>query len=333
MYQKATVLIIAEIGSVHDGSLGNALKAIESCAKCGADIVKFQTHIAEAETLKDAPSPSFFDGESRFEYFKRTSFLFEEWSKVASHCKKNKVTFLSSPFSLEAVDLLESVDVEAYKIPSGEVTNLPLLEKITKTKKKVFLSSGMSNWSELDSAIEILKEGGPLTILQCSSIYPCPPEKVGLNEMVNMGKKYNIPFGFSDHTTGQSAAISAVALGCTVIEKHFTFSKLMYGSDAKNSMEPAQFLEFCSNIKEASIIKNNPVDKNNIEEYKEMKLVFQKSIVVNRNMKKGEVITFSDLSFKKPFNGISAAEYQKLIGCTINRDLNIFEKIRWEDLK
>tara|TARA_Y100000589_G_C27199315_1_gene648710 strand:- start:3507 stop:4508 length:1002 start_codon:yes stop_codon:yes gene_type:complete len=333
MLKKSSVLIIAEIGSIHDGSLGNALKAIDACVSCGADIVKFQTHIAEAETLENAPSPSFFDGESRFDYFKRTSFSINEWLKIATHCKKRNVKFLSSPFSLEAVDLLEKVGVESYKIPSGEVTNIPLLEKIVKTKKHVLLSSGMSNWEELDSAVKVLKRGGLLTILQCSSIYPCPPEKVGLNAMVEMGERYKIPIGFSDHTTGMAASISAVALGCSIIEKHFTFSKLMYGSDAKNSMEPEEFSKFCKQVKEASIIRNNPIDKNEIGEYKEMKIVFQKSIVASKDLKKGDTISFSDLSFKKPDNGISASEYKKLIGCSINKNINSFDKIQWEDLK
>jgi N,N'-diacetyllegionaminate synthase len=169
------IRIIAEIGSVHDGSFGNAIKLVEAAAACGADTVKFQTHIAEAETLADAPMPSYFTGEPRMAYFRRTGFSPDRWRQLRAACERCGVSFLSSPFSLEAVDLLQDVGVAAYKIPSGEVSNLPLLEKIATTRKPVLLSSGMSNWSELDAAVAALRPGGPITVLQCSSAYPCPP--------------------------------------------------------------------------------------------------------------------------------------------------------------
>ena len=178
------VKLIAEIGSVHDGSFGNAVKLIDAAAACGAHAVKFQTHIAAAETLRNAPNPPYFKGEPRFEYFTRTGFSLPQWKELAAACGRAKVEFLSSPFSLEAVDLLEEVGVGSYKIPSGEVTNIPLLKKIATTKKPVLLSSGMSDWAELDAAVAALRGGGPVTVLQCSSAYPCPPEQVGLNVMV-----------------------------------------------------------------------------------------------------------------------------------------------------
>ena len=146
-------IIIAEIGSTHDGSLKLAKKSIELASKCGADAVKFQMHIPEEETLKNAPSPKYFNKEPRFEYFKRTGFTFNQWKKLVSHCKKNKVEFMCSPFSSKAVDILEKLNVKRYKIPSGELTNLPMLEKIAKTDKKVLLSTGMSNWNEIKNAV------------------------------------------------------------------------------------------------------------------------------------------------------------------------------------
>ena len=189
-------MIIAEIGSVHDGSFGNALKLIECASQCGADAVKFQTHIAEAETLTNAPSPSYFSQESRYDYFSRTSFSLSQWIKLKEEASKYNISFLSSPFSIEAIEILQKVGVFGYKIPSGEVTNIPLLEAVSLTRKPVFLSSGMSNWEELDQAVNILGKNCELTIFQCSSIYPCPPEKVGLNVLLEMKKDMDVRLAF-----------------------------------------------------------------------------------------------------------------------------------------
>ena len=326
------ISIIAEIGSTHDGSIGNALKAIDAASESGANIVKFQTHIAEAESLPNAPSPIFFNEESRMDYFRRTAFNIEQWIKIADYCKLKNVEFLSSPFSLEAVELLEKVGVSSFKIPSGEVTNLPLLERISKTSKCVYLSSGMSNWSELDQAINILKKSNALIPMQCTSSYPCDPESVGLNIIGEMRERYKLPVGFSDHTLGFAAAISAVALGCVVIEKHFTFSKLMYGSDAYHSMEPKEFKLFCDSIKEAAIIRGTKVDKNNLDQFMQMKKIFQKSIVTSCNLKKGEILCEDNISFKKPGNGISASQYKKIIGKRLLKDMPKNIQISWGDL-
>jgi N,N'-diacetyllegionaminate synthase len=327
------ITIIAEIGSVHDGSFGNALKAVEVAAECGAHVVKFQTHIAEAETLADAPMPSYFSDEPRMDYFRRTAFSLNQWKKLALHCTEFGVEFLSSPFSLEAVDLLEDVGVKMYKIPSGEVSNIPMLERIAITGKMVYLSSGMSDWREMDQAVKVLRNGGPLTVMQCSSSYPCPPEKVGINVMVEMRKRYGLPVGFSDHTLSQAASISAVALGATVVEKHFTFSRMMYGSDAKHSLIPEEFRSFCENINEAATIRMHPVDKDNLNDYLEMKEIFEKSIVTARPIKAGELLQLSDLAFKKPGDGITSARYLDLINREVQYDLALNHKIRWTDLK
>jgi N,N'-diacetyllegionaminate synthase len=327
------ITIIAEIGSVHDGSLGNALKAVEAVAACGADVVKFQTHIAEAETLADAPMPSYFKGEPRMDYFRRTAFSLPQWRQIMQHCLEHGLGFLSSPFSLEAVDLLEEVGVDFYKIPSGEVSNLPLLERVAATGKKAYLSSGMSNWAELDRAVAALRHGGPLVVMQCSSAYPCAPERVGLNVMLEMQQRYGLPVGLSDHTLGHAACISAAALGATVVEKHFTFSRLMYGSDAQHSMEPDEFKAFCSHVKEAAIIRANPVDKDDLQDYRDMKHIFEKSVVTARAVQAGKSLKVADLAFKKPGDGISASHYTELLGRQVRIDLAPDHKITWEDLK
>lgn len=326
-------LIIAEIGSVHDGSFGNAIQLIKAAAECGADVVKFQTHIAEAETLKNAPLPPYFKGEPRYEYFKRTGFDEGQWKGLKDECEANNVMFLSSPFSLEAVDLLEKIGADMYKVPSGETTNTPLLERLASTGKPVMLSTGMSDWSEIDRAINILKTGGPLIVMQCTSEYPTPPERVGLNVIQEIMQMYDCIPGFSDHTMGCAASFAAAALGANVIEKHFTFSRLMYGSDAKNSMEPDEFKTFCNGLKDIWKMLEHPVDKNDISRFQEMKKIFEKSIVTARHLKKGHLLTRDDLAFKKPGDGIPASEWENITGKRLLKDLEANVKIKQEDLE
>jgi N-acetylneuraminate synthase len=324
--------IIAEIGSVHDGSFGNAVKLIEAAAACGADTVKFQTHIAEAETLPEAPMPAYFTGEARMAYFRRTGFSPAQWKELRAACERCGVRFLSSPFSLEAVDLLEEVGVSVYKVASGEVSNLPLLERIARTGKPSLLSSGMSSWAELDAAVAVLRKGGQMTILQCASAYPCPPESVGLNVLGEMKARYGVPVGFSDHTRGAAAAFAAAALGATVIEKHFAFSRLMYGSDAANSMEPDDFREFTRGLRDIWTMLAHPVDKDDIEPFGEMKRIFEKSVVSARALPADHKLTETDLAFKKPGDGIPAARWREFLGRRIRTSIPADRKLSFDDL-
>ena len=326
-------MIIAEIGSVHDGSFGNAKKLIELASKCGADAVKFQTHIPDAETLKNAPSPSYFKEESRYDYFKRTGFSKDEWKKLSDYSLSLGITFLSSPFSLEAVDLLESIGISQYKIPSGEVTNIPMLEKIASIGKPVLLSSGMSDWNELDTAVNIFNKKCDLTVMQCSSSYPCKPNEVGLNILKEIKRRYVCKIGYSDHTIGYAAPVAAAALGASVIEKHFTFSRHMFGSDAKHSMEPNEFKILCKSIKEVWSIMHSPVDKNDINKYSQMKEIFQKSIVASQNLNSGTIVKIEHIAFKKPGTGISASNYQEVLGKTLTKDYKKNEMINIKNLK
>ncbi len=315
-------LIIAEVGSVHDGSFGNACKLIELAAQCGADAVKFQTHISEAETLYDAPMPAYFKGEPRFDYFKRTGFSLEQWKALKHHCDENNIEFLSSPFSIEAVELLEAVGMKRYKIPSGEVTNLPLLEVIAQTKKQVLLSSGMSNWKELDQAVAtIRKHHNDIVVMQCSSAYPCPNEKVGLNVLHEIKQRWNLPIGYSDHTLDNHAAFAAVTLGACVVEKHFTFSKHMYGSDAKHSAEPEQIRDLVTGIRAIEAMLNNPVDKDDTSDYEDMKYIFEKKIIAKECIKKGTKLSRNMLAYKKAKLGISVTNLEEIIGKTLLEDV------------
>ena len=331
---KSKVLIIAEVGSVHDGSFGNAQKLIEVAANCGADIIKFQTHIAEAETLRDAPMPSYFQGEPRYEYFERTSFSLDQWRILKEKCDEYHIEFMSAPFSIEAVELLKKVSVKRYKIGSGEVTNLPLLKVIAETSKPVLLSSGMSSWSELDDAVStIQKVHNDITVLQCTSEYPCSYENVGLNIMVEMKERYKLPVGLSDHTMTNYTAFAAVTLGASVIEKHLTFSRDMYGSDAKHSLLPDEFADLVDGIRAIDTALSSKVDKDLLaEKFSDMKDIFQKSIVSVVDIPKGALITREMIGFKKPGTGISAGYSNAVIGKTSNTNISINSLIRLEDL-
>lgn len=327
--------IIAEIGNTHEGSVGLAKRFIKEAAECGVDAVKFQTHIFEAESLMSAPNPSYFKDETRKEYFERTSFNLEEY-KVLKHYAENEchVDFFSSPFSIEAVDLLMEVGVSTFKIPSGEVSNIPLLEYIEKTGKKIILSSGMSSWEELDRAVAVFKDRSKLTILQCTSEYPCKPENAGLNVMLEIKERYKCRVGFSDHTLGIGVPLTAVVLGANVIEKHFTLSKRMYGSDAKNSTEPEEFMHMVDNIRAAELALESKIDKNEkVKDLINMKTVFEKSIVTKKELSIGHVILEEDLSYKKPGDGIPAREYKNIIGRIVKDTIPANEKINYNQLQ
>lgn len=324
--------IIAEVGSVHDGSFGNAQKLIEAAAACGVDAVKFQTHISEAETLPDAPMPPYFKGEPRFEYFNRTGFSLEQWKFLKQHCDQHGVAFLSSPFSEEAVDLLEQVGISQYKIPSGEVTNLPMLEKIAQLGKPVILSSGMSAWDELDRAVDIVrKHNDQLTVLQCTSEYPCPYEQVGLNVMLEIGERYEVPIGLSDHTLTNYAIYAAVTLGASIVEKHFTFSRAMYGSDAPHSLEPAELADLVQGVRAIERMLAHKVDKNNLAPFENMKMIFEKSLVALVDIPAGVKLSTEMVGIKKPGSGISAARLNEFIGRVTSRAISADSLLAEED--
>ena len=324
--------IIAEIGSTHDGNLDLALKSIKIAANCGADIVKFQMHIAEEETLKNAPSPPYFKDEKRYDYFKRTSFNIKQWAKIIKVCKLNNVDFMCSPFSLFAVDILEKLKVKYYKIASGELTNLPLLNKINKTKKFTFISTGMSNYKEISNALNSFNHS-KICLMQCTSLYPCEDKFVGLNILKEFRNRFkNINIGFSDHTKDSIAAICAANSEAKFIEKHFTISKNLYGSDAKFAMEPIQFKDYCAQVRRAWTLNKLKVNKNSLKHLKNMKKIFEKSIVLGRNINKGEIIKFKDLKFLKPGDGIRADNYKTVIGLKSKRNLKKLTKLTYRDL-
>jgi N,N'-diacetyllegionaminate synthase len=313
------VEVIAEAGMNHDGSLGNAIRLAEVAAECGADAIKFQLHDAQAETTRDAPSPPYFQHETRWEYFQRTAFDDDQWAMLKGACEAAGIEFLCSAFSLEAVDRLERLGVRRFKIGSGEVTNLDLVRAVAATGKPVLLTSGMSSWPELDAAVEAA--GADVTLLQCTSAYPTPPERVGLNVLAELRERYGKPVGFSDHTVGNYAAFAAVALGATVVEKHFTLSKEQYGPDAALSMEPDELEDLVEGIRDIEAMLASPVDKDDVTPFAEMKRVFEKSVVTTADIPAGAQIERDMVAAKKPGTGIPAAQIGDVVGRTARADI------------
>jgi len=328
------VTVVAEAGMNHDGSVGHAKRLIEAAAACGADVVKFQTHLADVEMLPDAPSPGYFNEESRYDYFRRTAFTVEQWKGLKAHAEAAGIRFLSSVFSPEAVDLLERVGVAAYKVPSGEITNLPLLERLAAVGKPLYVSSGMSSWNELDAAVGVLRRSSaPLTILQCTSEYPCAYGHVGLNVMQEMRRRYSAPVGLSDHTMTGYASFAAVALGAAVIEKHLTLSRLGYGSDAKHSLEPVEFADLVRGIRAIETMLANPVEKDDLATLQAMKTVFEHSLVATRDIPAGASISEDAVTAKKPGTGIPASRYRQVIGCKVARTIPAGAMLQPADLE
>ena len=316
-------MIIAEVGSVHDGSFGNAKRLIDIAKDSGAKYVKFQMHIAKEETLKQAFNPGYFSDENRFDYFERTSFSFNEWKLLIKYSKKRNINFMCSVFSKKAFDNLIMLGVKNIKIPSGELNNTPLLKHINSKKKlNIFLSTGMSSWKEIDCALDILSNN-KIILMQCTSIYPCPENMVGLNIISEMKKRYGKKYiyGFSDHTQGQEASICSLVYGAKYIEKHITFSKKMYGSDAKLAMEPNEFKNFCKSIEKVKKIISVQVNKNNLKPFLKTKKIFEKNVVASKTIQRGVKLKFSDLDFKKSKKGIKAKDYKNLLGLKAKRKI------------
>lgn len=324
--------IIAEVGSVHDGSFGNAQCFIDAVAKAGAWAIKFQHHIADEETTDYAPNPTYFRGESRKEYFNRISFTKHQWEILYKKAKSNSLKFIVSPFSVRSLNELKETGVDIIKIASGEVTNTELLRAVKESKIETILSSGMSSIKELEIARDIL-DGSLLSIMQCTSEYPCLPRNVGLNNISMLGKRFKIKRGFSDHTIGPVASILAVGEGAEYIEKHVTFSQQMYGSDARHSMEISEFPSFVNDLKLAYEIFNAKQDKDESAiTLKPMKKTFEKSYVYSKDLEKGHTIQKSDLALKKPGDGLSSENLETIIGAELLRSVKYDEQVKLVDI-
>ncbi len=319
------VRIIAEVAQAHDGSLGTAHAFIDAVADAGADVVKFQTHIASAESTPHEPWRVKFSpqDETRYDYWKRMEFTEPQWEGLRAHADEVGLGFMSSAFSLEAVELLRRVRVCGWKIASGEVRNLGLIEAVQGDGLPVYLSTGMSPLAEIDAAVAHVRALGlPLTVLQCTSMYPTPPEKVGLNLIPDFRERWGLPVGLSDHSGTIWPSLGAVALGATVLEVHIALSDQAFGPDVGSSLTPESLGRLVQGVRWLERARARPVDKDAVaEELSEMRALFMKSTVVRRALPAGHVLSEGDLIAKKPGSGIPAERIPDLIGRRLVRAL------------
>jgi N-acetylneuraminate synthase len=313
-------LLVAEIGNNHDGSVRQAERLIEAAAEAGADAVKFQTHIAEAEMLPSTPTPPHFD-EPRFSFTQRMELSLDDHVRLKTLAEERGLVFFSSPFSVEAVELLEQVDVPLYKVASGEVSNPPLLEAIAATGKPVLLSSGMSGLDDVEAALGALRAGGgEVLVMQCTSTYPCPPESVNLRAMTAMGERFGCLVGLSDHTPGVWTSVAAVALGAAAVEKHFTLSKRLYGPDHHASLEPDELRLLVEGVREVEAALGSGL-KERDPGHDAVRATFEKSVVARIEIPQGTRIEREMLTTKRPGTGIAAARIADVIGRVAARPL------------
>ena len=330
-------LIIAEVGQAHDGSLGTAHAFIDAVSETGADAIKFQTHIADEESSVQEPWRVKFSiqDDSRFNYWKRMEFSKEQWLGLKKHAEERKLVFLSSPFSVAALKLLEEIGTIALKVASGELTNLPLLKAMLATKKPILLSTGMSSLAEIDNAVMMCSEAKiNFALFQCTTKYPSPPELWGLDLISYFKKKYNCPVGLSDHSGTIYAPLAAVTLGASIVEVHVTLSKHSFGPDVESSVT----LEELKNIVEGSKLISHSMSKLSEKDVlssgmDESRKLFGHSLVAKTEIKKGEVLSESNVSTRKPCLGIPVNEFYLAMGRKAIRDLSSSEFIRSEDIE
>lgn len=328
-------LIIAEIGQAHEGSLGIAHSYIDALASTGVSAVKFQTHIADAESSEFEPFRTNFSYEdkTRLDYWRRMEFSPDQWAGLKAHCDEKGMEFVSSPFSLEAVTLLESLGVKRYKIGSGEVSNQLMLEKIGETGKPVILSSGMSSFAELDETVRFLRDRKvEYSILQCTTAYPTEPEQWGLNVIGELKKRYAVPVGFSDHSGDIYACLAAAALGAEILEFHVVFDKRMFGPDARSSLTMGQVQRLVEGVRQIRLAQSTSIDKTDNSQFSELKSIFEKSLAVNKTLSAGHVLTIDDLESKKPRGkGLKTELFKHVIGKKLKHNLSKGSFLNKED--
>ena len=326
-----SVFIIAEAGVNHNGSISIAKKLIDMAVKAGADAVKFQTFKAENLVTMNAKKANYQKkndkrNESQFDMLKKLELSPLMHKVLLSYCKKKNILFLSSPFDLQSIDFLNNLGLKIFKIPSGEITNFPYLKKIGRLKKKIILSTGMSNMSEIKKALKVLVKSGTkkknITVLHANTEYPTPARDVNLRSMLSIGKKLNVNFGYSDHTLGFEVSVAAVALGAKCIEKHFTLNSNLRGPDHRASLEPKDLIKMIKAIRNIEIALGSRVKRPSKSEIANIKIV-RKSLVASRDIKKGEIFTEQNLTAKRPGNGLSPFKITKFLG---KRSLKNYKK-------
>ena len=322
------VFIIAEAGVNHNGSLELAKKLIDVAVVSGADAVKFQTFKAENLVSKNAQKADYQkqttnNEESQFDMIKKLELDVQTHRILMDYCKEKNIMFLSTPFDHDSIDLLNDLGLEIFKIPSGEITNLPYLRHIGKLNKKVILSTGMADIGEIEDAMDILINAGTkkenITVLHANTMYPTPMEDVNLKAMVTIGKTFDVAFGYSDHTLGIEVDIAAVALGACCIEKHFTLDKTMEGPDHKASLEPDELKAMVKAIRNIELALGSSIKKPSKSEMPNMQIA-RKSIVAKIEIKKGDKLSEENITIKRPGNGINPMRWDEIVGTIAAKD-------------
>jgi N-acetylneuraminate synthase len=327
-------LVIGEVAMAHDGSLGLAHAFIDAIARTGADAVKFQTHVAEAEGTASEPFRTAFSPQdpTRRDYWVRTAFTEEQWAGLARHAEEKGLLFLSSPFSLEAAALLRRVGVSAWKVPSGETGNAPLLEDLLTDRLPILLSTGMSPMAEIDAAVRKVRAAGvPFAVLQCTSAYPCPPEKVGLNLIPLFMERYGCPVGLSDHSGTIFPGLAAAVLGIRVLEVHVTLSREMFGPDVPASVTTGELSALVEGIRWIQRMREAPVDKDlEAENMASLRRIFTKSLVAAKPIPAGTILSRNLIALKKPGTGLPASKLESVVGrrlkAALEQDAQILEE-------
>ena len=319
------VELVAEIAQAHDGSLGTAHAYIDALAGTGVDTVKFQIHIAVAESSAHEPFRVQFsvEDDTRYGYWQRMQFTPEQWAGLKLHCEQHGLEFLASPFSIAAVELLESLGAARYKIGSGETSNLLMLDRIARTGKSIILSSGLSTFEDLDRSIAFLRpHGNALTLLQCTTSYPTEPSQIGLNVIGELRERYGLPVGLSDHSGTISPGLAAVALGARMLEFHAVFDRRAFGPDATSSLQIDEIRQLADGVRAISTALAHPIDKTKLLVDPELRTMFGKSLAVNCDLAAGSVLQLAHLESKKPGDrGIPAQRYADVLGRKLVRAL------------
>ncbi len=332
----APCTVIAEVSQAHDGSLGMAHAFIDAIAATGADAVKFQTHIADAESTPSEPWRKTFNSQdkTRYDYWKRMEFSESQWGELKAHADDKGLLFLSSPFSLAAVELLKRVGVAGWKVASGEISNFALLDVMLDTGLPVILSTGMSPMAEIGAAVErIQARGVPLAVLQCTSMYPCPPDLVGLNLIPEFRTRYGCAAGLSDHSATIYPGLAAAANGMDVLEVHITLSPEMFGPDVPASVTQDEMRQLVQGVRFIEQMRANPLDKENLpESVTSLRGIFMKSVVAAEDLAEGTILEAHHLTSKKPGSGIPANDLPSLLGKRLGRAAARDDLLSYDDL-
>lgn len=331
-----SVTIIAEAGVNHNGSIELAKKMIDAAKDAGADYIKFQTFVPKELVSKGAQKADYQKEttgteETQQEMLEKLALTFDDFKDLKNYCEAIGIGFLSTPFDFESIEFLQGLDLDFWKIPSGEITNLPYLKKLAKTGKMMVLSTGMCTLQEVSDAVRILYSEGvkreDIILLQCNTEYPTPYKDVNLNAMLKMKEAFEVAVGYSDHTKGIEIPLAATALGAVVIEKHFTLDCTMEGPDHKASLEPQELKEMIRAIRHIEEAMGNGEKIPSSSEEKNRSVV-RKSIVAKTAILQGEIFTEENLTVKRPGTGISPMKWEAFIGRTADRDYEEDEQIR-----